>query len=309
MRNVEHWSRTVDRDVVLRVYKFTGNINTANQFLAPFYIIRNGKLGVRTTLSGEPTKAMLDADSLVRYGLTQQQFSFDDYELTLEKGDVLVFDAETDLLYSVICSTTPYREVLFGLGYNYAGEESRDGKARVVSFSKTACAKRDVEEQFYQAWWVAHGNEYTQGTYSLEVERGSVYMASIFTKDLPDIQRRTYFLKTKSVFAKSEDQGRSVKFDPTAAGTLSAVYEEIQAGELARAGTALFGDKQKADADRNVFILQEINKAADGNVFDAWGCYQKLNHYHDVSKEEFAAKVKFLEFGLWKRFKFWLARN
>uniref|UniRef100_A0AAU8KZ70 Uncharacterized protein n=1 Tax=Serratia phage Kevin TaxID=3161161 RepID=A0AAU8KZ70_9CAUD len=288
MRNVEQWMRTVDRRETLRVYTFTGNINTANQFLAPYYIIRNGILNVRLTLSGEPSEAMLKARADVRFGLVQQQHSFNNLEISLEKGDMLIVDARTDLLYGVICASVSYRDVMYGLGYVFKGVESRSSGKLLSTSIQAQFERRDMEERMYQDWWAAHGQEYTDGTYTLSIGEGAVYFSSIYPTDLPAIKKRSSFLKALEVDGVEDKV--ECKFDPERIGTLAA-------------------DADSKAEDRDVAIYQAINKADEGGFFDAWNCFRAVQRRHGVTKEEFAAKVKFLEMGLWSRFKFWLARN
>lgn len=292
MRNVEHWARAVDRrHDVLRVFTFTGNINTANQFLAPFYIARNGILNVRLNLSGEPTKAMLAARSEVRFGLIQQKHAFDDQEIRLERGDKIIVDIHSNLLYGVICGSVPYRDVMYGLGYVFRGLESRSEK-KICTSGVAQFERRDMEERMYQDWWAAHGQDYTDGKYTLDVGQGAVYFTSIYPRDLPDIKKRASFLVYQPTEEIYQDPERvECKFDPEAVGQLAPNKDLVE------------GD------NRDLMIYKAINKANEGGIFAAWGCFQALKHNHGVTKEEFAAKVKFLEMGLWSRFKFWLARN
>lgn len=289
MRNVEHWVKSVDKSDVLRVYRYTGSLNTINQFLSPFYILLKGILGVRYTLQGGPTQAILDTTHKTRLRLTNHQMGFDYLEITLHKGDVVVIDQNTGLLHSVICSKTPYRDVLFGLGYTYYAEESRDGTHTANSTSEKYANKFDQESHIHQLWWDKHGEAYTKGTLQIKIEKGSVYVTANHEK----------IEEFKFLYSDP---------DPVLVPVDTKVVQPTDFGIVDDTPKPVI-NKGLEGVERDNFILDNIKLAAKGNITDAINCYTQLHVWYKVTPEEFMAKVKFLDLNIWQRLKFWFARN
>ncbi|AFX93491.1 hypothetical protein G646_gp023 [Serratia phage phiMAM1] len=291
MRNVEHWVRAAQRHEKLRVYRCTGNVNTINQFLAPYYIVRDGELKIRTTLGGEMTKAMLDAPAHRRFGLVQQAHSLNDHGIGIEKGDILILNYHDNTLFAAICgSVDNYREILFGLGYNYLAPESRSSTDTASTVASHHSENAEKESAIFAEWWEKNGQDYTDGTLkvTVKVPESTLYFGTMGNRD--ELAERLKFINKE--YNCPEPERVEVKFDPEAIGQLAPENDPV-----------FEADK------RDLMIYEAINKANEGGIFAAWNCYQVLNRNHGVSKEEFATKVKFLEMGLWSRFKFWLARN